>query len=479
MASTPKKLGIVGLSAIVFGSIIGSGIFNIAQNMAVGSGAAATLISWGVTAIGMLGLVLVFMTLSTLRPDLNAGIYQYAQEGFGNYVGFNIAWGYWICAALGNVAYSIMFNDAWGVFFPCLLNHGWEAILFCSAMLWAMYALVYHGIHAASILNSIISFVKFSCLAMIVIILVIFFNAGVFNDNFWGDLYGLESLTEQVKNTMMVTLWCFIGIEGAVVMSARAKRSSYVAKASITGFLLAWVLYVLVSVLCFGLMSQPEMAGLENPSVAYVLKSACGEWAYYFVILSVITALAGGWVAWTLLCSQVPFEAAHVRIMPIQFSRLNRFNTPYYSLLVSTLVMQIFVVMLMFSDSVYLTTIQIAGMMVLPAYFFSGLFLWKASCNKEKYLHLAQGKSVLKYRILGVFCTFYCLWLMYAGGLNLLLCTSIFYLPGIYFYMMARRQSANYEVRNLWHLLTKKEMTIFVVLCVLGAISLAMLINVM
>lgn len=91
MADGSKKLGLGGLVAIVFGSMIGGGIFNISQNMAQGAGLGATLISWVISGVGVLFLVLNFKILADARPDLNAGIYQYAKEGFGNYVGFNVA----------------------------------------------------------------------------------------------------------------------------------------------------------------------------------------------------------------------------------------------------------------------------------------------------------------------------------------------------------------------------------------------------
>ena len=78
MSDDSKKLGLGGLIAIVFGSIIGGGIFNISQNMAADAGLGAILISWIISGIGILFLVMTFILLADKRPDLNAGIYQYA-----------------------------------------------------------------------------------------------------------------------------------------------------------------------------------------------------------------------------------------------------------------------------------------------------------------------------------------------------------------------------------------------------------------
>lgn len=435
-----KKLGLVGISAIVFGSMIGSGLFNIAQNMACGSSVGAVIISWIITAIGMLFLVFAFKMLADRRPDLNAGIYQYAQAGFGNYVGFNIAWGYWLCTVMGNVAYAVMFNDSWGVFFPSLLNHGWESFLFGSVLFWVVFFLVTHGIRGASIINTVISAFKIASIVLVIGILAIYFKMGLFTSDFWGEISFGGDLPTQIKHTMLVTLWCFIGIEGAVSMSARAKRASDVGKAGVIGFFCAWTLYVLVSVLAFGVMSRQQMAGLENPSVAYLLRDVCGHWAYYFVISAIICSIGGGWIAWTLVCAQVPYEAAVIGIMPKQFLRLNRHDMPAYGLFISSVVMELFYLGVIMATSVYMAAIEAAGMMVLPAYLFCGLYLTKASVCKGNALRLPSDKSALPYALVGIGCTLYCLWLIYAGGVGKLLATTLFYLPGTFFFIMARRQ---------------------------------------
>ena len=327
MADGSKKLGLGGLVAIVFGSMIGGGIFNISQNMAQGAGLGATLISWVISGVGVLFLVLNFKILADARPDLNAGIYQYAKEGFGNYVGFNVAWGYWLCAAMGNVAFAVMLNDSFGEFFPVLLKHGWQTVVFGSFFIWAMYLIVARGVKAAAAMNTVVTIVKFAALILIVVILFIFFKVGALSYDFWGHVSDLGSLGTQIKSTMLVTLWCFIGVEGAVVMSARARNSQDVGKAGVIGFLLALVLYALISILSYGIMKQPELAKLDDPSVAYVLKAAVGEWAYTFVVLSVIVSVIGGWIAWTLLCAQVPYTAAQVKILPKSFLRENKQET--------------------------------------------------------------------------------------------------------------------------------------------------------
>jgi len=429
----------MGLMFIVFSSIIGSGIFNIAQNMANGASAGATIISWGISAIGVMSLVLTFKRFSDARPDRREGIYQYAHEGFGNYAGFNMAWGYWLCSAFGNVAYVVMLSDSLGAFFPVLLEHGRYMVMFASVMMWIMFFAIINGMRTATMLIYSVTVLKFLCLASIVALLVVFFRMETFEIDFWGSP-SLGSLGAQVRGTMLVTLWCFLGIEGAMAMSGRARRASDVGKAGVLGFLCAWLLYVLISLLCYGVMSQPELASLQNPSLAYVLRGVCGGWAYYFVVISVIVSLFGGWASWTLICSEVPYRAAETGLFPAVFKRLNSNGMPVCSLLVSTVAMQVFILVIATgAGSVYLTAIDIASTMALPAYFFSGLFLLKATTNPQKYLGPSYGNRIWGLRALGLVSTGYCLWMLYAAGTDMLMYASVFYVCGIGLYVAGRR----------------------------------------
>lgn len=83
-----NKIGLWSLTALVFSSMVGAGIFSLPQNMAEVAGARAVLIGWGVTGVGIVALAMSFLYLSRLRPDLDGGIYSYARAGFGDLVGF-------------------------------------------------------------------------------------------------------------------------------------------------------------------------------------------------------------------------------------------------------------------------------------------------------------------------------------------------------------------------------------------------------
>lgn len=465
-----EKLGFWGLTAIVFGMMVGAGIFNIPQNMAAGAGLGAVSIAWVITAFGMLLLVATFKTLADRRPDLKAGIYQYAQAGYGNYAGFNMAWGYWLCTCFANIAYAVMLCDAFGAFFPDMIGNSYATVIFGSTLIWIMYFIVSRGLKTAKNINNALSAIKIVVIVTILGLIAANVKAGMFSVDFWGGMLHTGGMEEQIKSTMLVTLWCFIGIEGAVMMSSKAKRSADVGRAGVFGFFIAWVLYVLMSVLCFGVMTRQELSGLDNPSSAYVLRAVCGEWAYYFVIVSVIVSLLGGWVAWTLVCAQVPFEAASVGILPRKFLTVNGRGMPMYGLAVSSVAMQIFLIIVVTAKDFYMAALSITGMMILPAYLFSGLYLWKTTLHPEE-LGLHKGIKNIRFRITGIACTLYCLWMIYSGGLELLLLTSCFYVAGIGFYVKARKEADPEHRIQTKQIFNPAEKTLLVILVVCSAVS--------
>lgn len=421
------KLGFWGLTALVFGLMVGVGIYNLPQNMAAVANPGAVWLSWLVTSIGILPLVLAFKWLSDRYPQYNAGIYQYALAGFGRYAGFNIAWGYWLCTAFSNVAYAVMLNDSFGAFFPALLRHGWETVLFGTILIWIMFFIVARGIRTAKFVNNLLAAVKILMLIFIITILVIFFKARLYEADVWGVIKGVGVTWQQVKETMMVTLFCFFGVEGAVMMSARARKSSDVGKAGIAGFLISLSLYMAVSILSFGLLGRAQLADLPDPSIAYILRDTCGLWAYWFVISAVIVSLLGGWVAWTLVVAQVPYEATLVGILPKAFRKVNRQGMPTFGLFASSVVMELFLLMVVMADDVYLAALHITGLMIIPGYFFTGLFLIKKADN-------------WKIMTIAVITTVFCLWMAYSGGLINMFLTSLFYILGIGFYIKTHKE---------------------------------------
>ncbi|NDV12049.1 arginine-ornithine antiporter [Crenobacter caeni] len=432
-----SKLKLGALTALVVGSMIGGGIFSLPQNMAAGAGAGAILIGWVITFIGMICLAFAFQQLANRKPEVTGGVYGYARAAFGNYIGFNSAWGYWISAWIGNVAYFVVMFSALSFWIPAFGegNTG-AAIITASILLWVLHFLVLRGVHGAAMINTITTIAKLVPLALFIVILVFAFKIDTFNIDFWGTAE-LGSVVDQVKSTMLVTVWVFIGIEGASMFSGRAQNMADVGKATVIGFLLTIALLIAVSVLSLGVLSQPELAALKNPSTAYVLEAAVGSWGANLMNAGLVISVGGALLAWTLLSGETPYLAAQDGMMPKVFGQLNANGSPAASLWLTNGLIQLFLVITYFNGSVYLSLVYLATSMILLPYLFCALYSLMVAQKREGY---QAGESTAKDVAVGVIASIYGVWLVYAAGLQYLLLSMVLYAPGLLFYVWARKE---------------------------------------
>jgi arginine:ornithine antiporter/lysine permease len=437
--SASRKLSLLPLTALVVGSMIGGGVFSLPQNMAKGASPGAVIIGWLITGVGMLALAFVYQSLSTRKPKLDAGPYAYARAGFGDFVGFNSAWGYWLSAWLGNVSYAVLIFGALSYFFPAFGAEGntWQAIIGASAVLWIIHAIILMGVRQAAIVNVITTIAKLAPIFIFIVAILVAFKLPTFSLDFWGAATpDLGSIAAQAKSTMLVTLWVFIGIEGASVVSGRAARRKDIGRATILGFVTALALYVLVSLLSFGVMAQPELAALPGAaSMANVLESAVGPWGSVLVRLGLVVSVVGAFLSWTLFAAEIPYRAANEGLMPEVFARENRNGSPVGSLWITNILVQIFLIVTLYSSSTYQAIFYIASTAILVPYVLSGAYALKLSLSGEGY----QANERRNFDLLtGFVAMIYGVWLIYAAGVNYLLMVAILYAPGVLVYWWAR-----------------------------------------
>jgi len=434
-----RKLGLIMLTGVVVGSMIGGGSFNLPQNMASAAGLGAVAIAWVVTLVGMFFLSNAFRTLADKRPDLKAGIYRYAQEGFGRLAGFEMAWGYWLSAAFGNVAFAVLIMQILGYFFPIFGDgRNWPSIFGGSVLIWTMHFTVLSGVRRAAALNVFSSFVNVITIGAALVVMGLFLSQGNISFDVWGQQQQLGSVLTQVKSTMLVTLWVFIGIEAAVVVSDRARVPQQVGKATFIGLTVCTILYFLLSAMPFGLMHQKDLAGLSNPSAAYILQTLVGSWGAIFINVALLFSVLFCWLAWTILVAELPFEGAKGGVFPKFLARENQHHAAAPSLWMSSIVMQCAMFVVLFAHDAWIWLISIAGVMVLPPYLASTAFLWlyasrpgyKGSASETRGMGIWTG-------VLG---TVYAVWLLYAAGPQYLFMSTVLFAIGLPVFWYAQRE---------------------------------------
>jgi len=456
------KLSLFPLIALSIGSMIATGVFGLSSDMANAAGAGGQIIGWLITSVGIMALAMVFKNLSIQRPGVYGGIFGYAKEGFGNYIGFTIGWGYWICTILGDVAFYIMLFKCIGYFFPPFLKFNSPLTFICASLVvWVVCFLILRGVKIAAGFNSITTVGKLIPIALFIILAIIMFKAPNFTSNFWGNKTPqLGSVMNQVKNTMLITLWVFTGVESVAILSRRAKKMADVGRATITGLLIVMVIYVLVSLLSLGVMENSKLQALETPSMAYLLQFMVGKWGAVLINLGLIVSLAGAMVTWTLIAAEIPAVAADSGVFMKSFGRANENAAPSGAVIWTSLITQLVLVLVYFSNSTYqvMYSVSTAGMLI--PYLTSGAYAFKVAIEGGE-----SGKEAVKgFRTIAVVSIIYSLWVVFAAGVNYIALVFIMYAIGVPFYiytMKSRKQ----------HAFKRYELILAAVLVVFGIIA--------
>lgn len=440
MSKQEHKLGTFALTGIVLSAMLGGGVFSLPQNMAQGSAQFGVIISWIITGIGMSFIANSFRLLTELKPEHTTGLYSYAYESLGSLAGFISVFGYWISNCFAMVAYANLMMSSMSGIFPSLKGgNSLAAIFWSSIVIWVLYGLTSKGVKTSTLVNNIGTILKIAILAIFIFIVLGHFDFHKFTLDFFGKSDHLGNLGTQIKSTMLVTLWLFFGIEGAVVVSGRAKSQQAVKKATSLGFIIILVLYALVSLLPYAVFSQKELASMSNPSMATIMTKLIGPIGGNLINLGIFVAVASSWIVWLVLVSEMPAAAASSHVMPKYFTYQNRHGAFQKSLLVSSLIIQIMLILSYFFNNAWDVLINVTASMALPCYLFSMIYL--AQLSKDKQL-LKENQVNPKYiSIVSVLAIIYTIWLIYAANITYLVSTLIIYFLGLPIYIYARKQS--------------------------------------
>jgi arginine:ornithine antiporter/lysine permease len=445
--------------------MVGGGIFSIPQNTAAGAAVGATALAWGVTGLGMLALAMVFVMLTQRQPQLDSGVYAYARAGFGPFIGFGSAWGYWFMAVLGNVGYYVLLFSTLGHYVPAFGDGNTPLAVGCaSVMLWGMHFMVLRGIKQAAFINQVTTVAKLVPLLLFVLLMALAFKVDLFTHDVWGQGNPqLGSVMDQVRGVMLVTVWVFVGVEGASVYSARAARRTDVARATVLGFAFTLALMVAVSLLSLGVMAQPELAALKNPSMAYVLAHVVGPWGAALISLGLLASLSGSALSWLMLSSETLYMAARDDAAPAWLAGQSARGVPTHAVWLTSIFIQAFLLITLRFNSTYLSLVNLGTAMILLPYAWATLYAWRMAWRGQGYGAHERGARWRDLAITAVGVA-YALWLLYAGGLKYLLLSALLYSPGALLYAWARRQHGR-------ALFSRREWALFAALLAASAVA--------
>ncbi len=441
--SAVQKVSVLTLTGIVVGSMVGGGVFTLPGEFGGAAGVLAAVVAWLLAGAGMLMLAFVFQSLAVRRPDLDSGIYIYAQAGFGHYAGFNAAFGYWASNVAGNVFYMVFTMTTLGEFFPGLDNGTTVlAVVLASGLVWLFHLLIVRGVRQAAVINRIITVVKLVPILVFLVIVLFAFEAGTFADNFWGgESHTVGSLFDQVKDTMLITTFVFLGIEGASVYSRLARRREDIGRATVLGFASVLALFASVTLVSYGVLPQSDLAKAKQPSMGSVLESVVGSWGADFVNVAVIISVLGAYLAWTLLSAETLYMPARTEVMPSFLRANNRHQTPIAALVATTIAVQLLLLVTLVVEDALDFMLKLDTSLTLIPYLLAAAYALKLTMTGETYASDDEDlRERRKQRLVALLAVVYSLFLLYSAGPKYLLVGCVIYAPGTLLYLLARRE---------------------------------------
>ncbi|EET76795.1 amino acid permease [Corynebacterium tuberculostearicum] len=439
------------LVALIIGSTVGAGIFSLPQNIASVAGPGAMLIGWLVAGIGMLSVAFVFQILARRKPHLDSGVYSYVRAGLGDFIGFTSGWGYWLGSVMAQVGYATLFFNTLGHYLPLFdADHHWTSAIAVSLLSWGIFAVLARGIKQAAFMNLITTIAKIvPILAFVVLIAFLGFSWDKFTLDFWGRA-SEASVFEQVQGIMLFTVWVFIGVEGASVYSKQASKRTDVGRATVIGFFSVLALLVSVSTLSFGVMTKEELAALPDNSMASVLTEVIGPWGGALVSIGLCLSVLGAYVSWQMLCAEPIVMMAIDGLIPRRIGTINVAGAPWVAQLISTMAIQLFIIVFYLNEASYNAMVQLATIMYLLPYIFSSLYLLLLALRGKGLSHPQAGikfdlsgpevgrKDNRKHLVISLLAFIYSLWLIYAADLVYVLLGALAVVPGLIPYVGTR-----------------------------------------
>lgn len=442
MASkSEQKLSLFALIAMVVGSMIGAGIFNLPGRFATATGPFGAIIAWMIAGTGMYMLARVFQALAEKKPDIDSGVFAYAKAGFGDYMGFLSAFGYWLGSCLGNVFYWVLIGSTLGRFFPEIFGDGSTAtaIIVSLVGIWAFHFMILRGVEQATFINSVVTVAKIVPIIVAILAMAFAFNYTQFSENFLGGVGMPEkTLLAQVRDTMLITVFVFLGIEGASVYSRFAQKRSDVGTATILGFVGVTGLMVAITLLPYATATRAAIAGVQQPSLAGALELVVGHWGAVFISIGVLVSVLGAYLAWSLICAEVLFAAAKSQDMPKLFAAQNGNRVPANALWLTNIVVSLFVISTYWSRDAFNFMLDMTSVTALLPYLLVAGYGVLIARRGEGY-ETSPGQRG-RDQLFAWIAVVYTLVMFLAAGLKYVLLVAVLFVPGTVLYLWARRE---------------------------------------
>ena len=434
MTKQNQKIGLLAATSLVVGNIIGAGIFVLPASLAkFGS---ISIVGWLFTATGALILAKIFSNFSKKLRGKSGGPYIYSKVVFGDFIGFLVAWGYWISCWVNNAAIAVAIVSALSFFFPELVTNPFYATITGLSFIWFFTFTSSKGIKSSGNIQILTTIAKLIPLVLIILFGFFIFDLEIFPEFNLTDQNDFEIL----PIVAVMTLYAFLGLECASIPAENIKNpEKTIPKATMAGTLISTLIYILSTIVLFGIISAENLINSPAP-FAEAGEIIGGKYFGFLISAGAAISAIGALNGWILITSYMPMTMANDRLFPKVFAKKNKKGFPYLSLLLGSILTS-FVMTMNYTDGLvdrFEFLILLTTLSTLIPYFFVSVSYILFHVEKRLF-KINSFRSV----ILGLFGSMYSLWAIFGSGIDSIVYGTILLILGIPIYLILKLKNPN------------------------------------
>ena len=434
MTKQNQKIGLLAATSLVVGNIIGAGIFVLPASLAkFGS---ISIVGWLFTATGALILAKIFSNFSKKLRGKSGGPYIYSKVVFGDFIGFLVAWGYWISCWVNNAAIAVAIVSALSFFFPELVTNPFYATITGLSFIWFFTFTSSKGIKSSGNIQILTTIAKLIPLVLIILFGFFIFDLEIFPEFNLTDQNDFEILPV----VAVMTLYAFLGLECASIPAENIKNpEKTIPKATMAGTLISTLIYILSTIVLFGIIPAENLVNSPAP-FAEAGEIIGGKYFGFLISAGAAISAIGALNGWILITSYMPMTMANDRLFPKVFAKKNKKGFPYLSLLLGSILTS-FVMTMNYTDGLvdrFEFLILLTTLSTLIPYFFVSLSYILFHVEKRLF-KINSFRSV----ILGLFGSLYSLWAIFGSGIDSIVYGTILLILGIPIYLILKLKNPN------------------------------------
>ena len=434
MTKQNQKIGLLAATSLVVGNIIGAGIFVLPASL--GKFGSISIVGWLFTATGALILAKIFSNFSKKLKGKSGGPYIYSKVVFGDFIGFLVAWGYWISCWVNNAAIAVAIVSALSFFFPELVTNPFYATLTGLSFIWFFTFTSSKGIKSSGNIQILTTIAKLIPLVLIILFGFFIFDLEIFPEFNLTDQNDFEILPV----VAVMTLYAFLGLECASIPAENIKNpEKTIPKATMAGTLISTLIYILSTIVLFGIIPAENLVNSPAP-FAEAGEIIGGKYFGFLISAGAAISAIGALNGWILITSYMPMTMANDRLFPKVFAKKNKKGFPYLSLLLGSILTS-FVMTMNYTDGLvdrFEFLILLTTLSTLIPYFFVSVSYILFHVEKRLF-KINSFRSV----ILGLFGSLYSLWAIFGSGIDSIVYGTILLILGIPIYLILKLKNPN------------------------------------